>query len=219
MWESNATNGLNFPIRQLSLLHNITIKHFPPETVETSAENFCCLYAFPAQHTTWLSRSCMFDYVLTIFRFFVIFGGNEISRITAAQCEKINDTQMHWRADNFAIFSCSRDYKIGSRFHLVQKLLRSLCHFSVFSSKKFHSFPSGNSLHIVPSTVHMRSCTTRSAAISANNGEPEKPQAGETQKILENPFQHALLSKLENSWGLSVDGGREITFRCYVSTR
>ena len=60
----------------------------------------------------------------------------------------------------------------------------------------------------------MRSHTTRSAAISANNGKPEKPQADETERK-KNPFQHALLSK--NSSGF--DEMQKKTFCCFISTR
>lgn len=56
--------GLNFPIRQL----DITIKHFPQTlTIRREMMKFLLPLCFSAQHTTWMSRSCMFDYVLTIF--------------------------------------------------------------------------------------------------------------------------------------------------------
>jgi hypothetical protein len=62
-----------------------------------------------------------------------------------------------------------------------------------FAFQIFITFPVHSGLTFLPSfSTFTRDHTTESAAISANNGKPEKPQAGK------NPFQHALLSKLEN---------------------
>lgn len=67
--EANAMKGLNFPTRQPSHLLYITIKHFPQNVENTRRKTmkFLLPLCFSAQHTTWMSRSCMFDYVLTIF--------------------------------------------------------------------------------------------------------------------------------------------------------
>ena len=79
--------------------------------------------------------------------------------------------------------------------------LCSLFHrFPVHRNFIFLQFPSQElKLHFVLLYFLMRSHTTRSAAISANNGKPEKPQAGETQKNNSRMFSEAAKKILFNT--------------------
>lgn len=183
--KSNAIKGLNFPIRQLPLLLNITIKQFPFPMSENTAENdenFCCLYAFSAQHTTWMSRSCMFDYVLTILLLSQFSVGMKISRFWFAGTHNAGEIKQRTVDEEIIVqFSAAI---ARTNFHLIQNMkVFNFIHLSKSANFSFISCPRQNFKFL----LRARSHTTWSAAISSNNGKPRKPQTSR-----KNPFEHAL---------------------------
>lgn len=181
--KSNAIKGLNFPSRRL----NITIKHRENERRKMMKIS-AAFMLFRTAHN--MNEPLMYVWLCFNNPFFcrlsLVAGGMKISQRTMREIKQ--HTLQNGRVDEEIIaqfsFSCENlrascftefspdsetsDFSLLHTFRLTT-IHRILLHFPLPRKNYFSFFTA-------------RSHTTRSAAISANNGEPEKPQAGETKK-------------------------------------
>lgn len=140
----NAVKGLNFPIRQL----DITIKHFPRNVENYGGKwwKFLLPLCFSAQHTTWMSRSCMFDYVLTIISAFSFRGMKNFWKFSKLDCKhnaRIKHTAKwtSWVDEEIIVqFSDANSTLIASwRFHFKIKFRVEIAWvFTLFRTAEIH---------------------------------------------------------------------------------
>lgn len=174
--KSNAIKRLNFPSRRL----NITIKHRAKMNGGKWWKFLLPLCFFRTAHN--MNEPLMYVWLCFNNPFSVARRGG-VGKFRNAQCEKLNNKQQHWQNGRV-------DEEIIAQFSLLaqsRKSRRKL--FAAPDSETsecslLHTFPRHSEFSFMFRLCsnfksRARSHTTRSAAISANNGEPSKPQVNE----------------------------------------